>query len=69
MTEEVIDRKLRWLFFPDQCRHCVEPPCEAAGEPTAIFTEAATGAVIYTANTRGLDAAAISRILSLQHPA
>ena len=50
--------KLRWLFFPDQCRHCIEAPCEAtAGEPTAIFTEAATGAVIYTAGTRELDAA------------
>ena len=26
MREEVIDGKLRWLFFPDQCRHCVEAP-------------------------------------------
>lgn len=61
MREEVIDGKLRWLFFPDQCRHCIEPPSEAtAGEPTAIFTEAATGAVIYTAGTRELDAAEIS---------
>jgi formate dehydrogenase iron-sulfur subunit len=35
----------------------MEPPCEAtAGEPTAIFTEAASGAVIYTANTRDLSA-------------
>jgi formate dehydrogenase iron-sulfur subunit len=60
MSEEVIDGKLRWLFFPDQCRHCIEPPCEAtAGEPTAIFTETASGAVIYTANTRELDAAEI----------
>ena len=60
MREEVIDGKLRWLFFPDQCRHCLEPPCEAtAGEPTAIFTEAATGAVIYTAVTKELDAAEI----------
>ena len=60
MREEIIDGNLRWLFFPDQCRHCLEPPCEAtAGEPTAIFTEAASGAVIYTANTRGLDAADI----------
>jgi formate dehydrogenase iron-sulfur subunit len=60
MREEVIDGKLRWLFFPDQCRHCIEAPCEAtAGEPTAIFTESASGAVIYTANTRDLDAAEI----------
>jgi formate dehydrogenase iron-sulfur subunit len=60
MREEVIDGKLRWLFFPDQCRHCLEPPCEAtAGRPATIFTEAATGAVIYTAVTRELDAAEI----------
>ena len=60
MREEVIDGKLRWLFFPDQCRHCLEPPCQdTAGEPTAIFTEAATGAVIYTAVTKGLNAAEI----------
>jgi len=18
---------LRWLFFPEQCRHCTDPPC------------------------------------------
>jgi len=60
MREEVIDGKLRWLFFPDQCRHCIEAPCQdAAGEPSAIFTNASTGAVIYTANTQQLDAAEI----------
>ena len=60
MEEKINEDKLRWLFFPDQCRHCIEAPCEAtAGEPTAIFTEAASGAVIYTANTRDLDAAEI----------
>ncbi len=60
MREEVIDGKLRWLFFPDQCRHCLEPPCQdTAGDPATIFTEAATGAVIYTAFTKELDAAEI----------
>jgi formate dehydrogenase iron-sulfur subunit len=60
MREEVVDGKLRWLFFPDQCRHCIEPPCQdTAGYPEAIFTEAATGAVIYTAITRELNAAEI----------
>jgi formate dehydrogenase iron-sulfur subunit len=55
MREEVVDGKLRWLFFPDQCRHCLEPPCEAtADEPTAIFVEGESGAVIYTANTKAL---------------
>lgn len=56
MREEVVDGKLRWLFFPDQCRHCLEPPCEAtARESEAIFVDEATGAVIYTANTRVLN--------------
>ncbi len=55
-SEKEIDGKLRWLFFPDQCRHCVEPPCrDTAGEPSAIFTDKATGAVLYTANTKGLN--------------
>jgi len=60
MTEAEIDNKLRWLFFPDQCRHCLEPPClEAAGEPTAIYKDKATGAVLYTKVTKDLDTDAI----------
>ena len=60
MKEEIIDGQMRWLFFPDQCRHCIEPPCkDTAGDESAIFIEARTGAVIYTANTRGLDVAEI----------
>lgn len=56
MREDIIDGGLRWLFFPDQCRHCIEPPCQdTAGEPTAIFTDAATGAVITTAITADLN--------------
>lgn len=56
MVEKVMDGRLRWLFFPDQCRHCLEPPCrDMAGEPSAIFTTPSTGAVIYTAKTRELD--------------
>src|SRR3989339_983962 len=57
MREEVIDGKLKWLFFPEQCRHCIEPPCLAtAGDKTAIYKDEATGAVIYTAKTKGLNA-------------
>jgi len=57
MREEVIDGKLKWLFFPEQCRHCVEPPClDTAGDKSAIYKDEATGAVIYTAKTKGLNA-------------
>ncbi len=56
-NEKTINGKLHWLFFPDQCRHCIEAPClETAGDPEAIFKDRATGAVIYTANTKKLDA-------------
>ncbi len=57
MNEAIIDGKTKWLFFPDQCRHCMVAPCQdTAKDAGAIFTDAATGAVIYTANTKGLDA-------------
>ena len=57
MKEEVIDGKLNWLFFPEQCRHCIEAPClETAGDPSAIYRDEATGAIIYTANTKHLNA-------------
>ena len=58
--EVVVEGKLKWLFFPDQCRHCLEPPCQmTADDPKAIFTDAATGAVLYTANTKNMDAKAV----------
>lgn len=57
MTEDSVDGRLQWLFFPEQCRHCVEAPClEAAGDASAIFRDAATGAIVYTPVTRELAA-------------
>ncbi len=59
-NEVVVGGKLKWLFFPDQCRHCIDAPCKMeADDPKAIFTDPATGAVIYTARTKNLDAQAI----------
>jgi len=56
MREEVIGGKLQWLFFPEQCRHCDEAPClDTAGDETAVYKDAATGAIIFTANTKGLN--------------
>jgi formate dehydrogenase iron-sulfur subunit len=57
MNEEIIDNKLNWLFFPDQCRHCVEAPClEIASDDSAIYQDPATGAILYTRVTRDLSA-------------
>jgi len=40
---------LQWLFFPEQCRHCIEPPCiDAMETPGAIVHDQETGAVVYT---------------------
>ncbi|SLM31240.1 Formate dehydrogenase subunit beta [Desulfamplus magnetovallimortis] len=60
MTEEVIDKKLTWLFFPDQCRHCIEAPClETAENSDAIYRDEDTGAILYTIKTKELDAESI----------
>ena len=47
--------RIHWNFFPDQCRHCLEPPCEheaAKLVDEAIIRDADTGAVIYTDKTK-----------------
>jgi formate dehydrogenase iron-sulfur subunit len=55
MQETLIDNKVQWLFFPDQCRHCIDAPCyETAMDESAIYKDEATGAIIYTANTKNL---------------
>ncbi len=56
MNEIEMDGRLQWLFLPEQCRHCIEPPClETAEDEQAIYQDANTGAVIFTANTKHLD--------------
>lgn len=47
--------KVKWYFFPDQCRHCLEPPCIDAIEgyvEGAVIHDKATGAVYYTEKTK-----------------
>ena len=57
MNEEIIDNHLQWLFFPDQCRHCVDAPCLAtAFNEDAIYQDPATGAILYTKETQKLTA-------------
>jgi len=49
-SESETDGKLQWYFFPDQCRHCVEPPCKVVADDKAkgaILHDEKTGAVIF----------------------
>lgn len=44
-----------WLFFADQCRHCLEPPCKDTIEgyvDNAVIQDPATGAVVYLADSK-----------------
>ncbi|MFO7984803.1 MAG: 4Fe-4S dicluster domain-containing protein [Desulfatiglandaceae bacterium] len=53
------DNKPVWYFFPDQCRHCVIPPCQEAAEydaPGGIVIDNLTGAVLYTDKLKKADA-------------
>ena len=50
--------KLAWYFFPDQCRHCLEPPCKERADSevkSAIIKDEETGAVLYTDLTKKLN--------------
>jgi len=58
-TETTIDGKFHWLFFPDQCRHCLDAPCKMVGDSEvvdAITQDPATGAVVFTDKSRQLNA-------------
>ena len=49
-SELEADGKPAWYFFPDQCRHCLEPPCKDTIEgyvQDAVIQDEATGAVVY----------------------
>ncbi|MFO7596587.1 MAG: 4Fe-4S dicluster domain-containing protein [Desulfocurvibacter africanus] len=49
--------ELKWLFFPDQCRHCIEPPCKMVADgydERAIIHDEETGAVVYTKYTAAI---------------
>lgn len=53
MKEASSNGKVRLLFFKDQCRHCIDPPCQmSAVIPGSIYKDEETGAVIYTKRTR-----------------
>ena len=59
-SEHMLDGKVVWNFFPDQCRHCVSPPCQAASSVKgSIIQDGPTGAVIFTDATDKEDAKVI----------
>ena len=44
--------KVRWNFFKDQCRHCLEPPCKLSSSIPGSIIQDETGAVMYTKKTK-----------------
>lgn len=51
-SEHMIEGRVAWNFFPDQCRHCLGAPCMgASGVKGSIIQDQATGAVIFTEAT------------------
>lgn len=54
-SEHKIRNRVIWNFFPDQCRHCVEPPCKAAADhhvKNAVMIDRPTGSVVFTERTK-----------------
>lgn len=62
MNETVDKSGVKWRFFPDQCRHCVMPPCKATADfdnEAAILHDERTGAVLFTELTAKTDVQAV----------
>ncbi len=58
-SEHLTDGKVAWYFFPDQCRHCLVPPCKDMANMVldgAVAQDEATGAVLFTEKTKELSA-------------
>lgn len=58
MVEEGKGKNLKWYFFPEQCRHCTEPPCMGQADVDkegAVIQDAASGAVLFTELTAEVD--------------
>jgi len=58
--------KLQWYFFPEQCRHCMEPPCKYIGNMycnEGIKQDAETGAVVMNSRTTGIGSTVTSEEL------
>lgn len=56
-SEHKLEDRVHWLFFPEQCRHCLQPACKAASDSYvegAIVVDEATGIVVCTEKTKEL---------------
>lgn len=61
-VEGKFDGKFEWLFFPEQCRHCYEPPCKGQADlddENAVLHDEATGAVVFTPAIANCDGASV----------
>jgi formate dehydrogenase iron-sulfur subunit len=50
-SEKTVDKKFKWLFFPEQCRHCLIAPCKEVADAYvqgAIVRDDEIGAIIHT---------------------
>jgi len=57
-NEHLVDGQVRWYFFPEQCRHCQEPPCKMVADgydERAVVQDKATGAVYFTEYSKAID--------------
>ncbi len=56
-SEYKLDGHIHWLFFPDQCRHCLQPACKMTADQYvegAIIQDEATGIVVCTGKSKEL---------------
>lgn len=56
-NEAQVDGKPAWYFFPEQCRHCLEPACKETADSmvkNAVLKDEETGAVLFTKDTAKL---------------
>lgn len=56
-SEHKIEGRVHWLFFPEQCRHCLQPACKATADgfvEGAIVVDEATGIVVCTEKSKKL---------------
>ncbi len=56
-SEQKLKDRVAWNFFPDQCRHCVDPSCKYPADEYKkgmVVLDDETGAVIYTDTCRDM---------------